>query len=39
MKLGIAMPWANAQVRVRVERVLRAEALGYDTVWSAEIYG
>ncbi|NRA08655.1 MAG: LLM class F420-dependent oxidoreductase [Myxococcales bacterium] len=39
MKLGIAMPWANPQVRVPVERVLRAEALGYDTVWSAEIYG
>ena len=39
MKLGLALPWANPKVRVPVERVQRAERLGFDSVWTAEIYG
>jgi F420-dependent oxidoreductase-like protein len=39
MKLGLALPWANPQVELPVERVIRAEALGFDSVWTAEIYG
>jgi F420-dependent oxidoreductase-like protein len=39
MKLGLALPWANPQVKLPVERVLLAERLGFDSVWTAEIYG
>jgi len=39
MKLGLALPWANPQVEVPVARVQRAEQLGFDSVWTAEIYG
>ncbi|MEM7413660.1 MAG: LLM class F420-dependent oxidoreductase [Myxococcota bacterium] len=39
MKLGIHLPWANPQVNLDVAKVQRAEALGYDSVWTAEIYG
>jgi F420-dependent oxidoreductase-like protein len=39
MKLGLALQWANPQVKVPVARVVRAEQLGYDSVWTAEIYG
>ena len=39
MKLGIALQWANPQVSVPIESVQQAEALGFDSVWTAEIYG
>ena len=39
MKLGIALQWANPQVTVPIDTVKRAEALGFDSVWTAEIYG
>jgi F420-dependent oxidoreductase-like protein len=39
MKLGLALPWANPKVKLPVERVLFAERLGFDSVWTAEIYG
>jgi len=39
MRLGLALPWANPEVRLPVERVQRAERLGFDSVWTAEIYG
>jgi F420-dependent oxidoreductase-like protein len=39
VKLGLALPWANPKVKVPVERVLFAERLGFDSVWTAEIYG
>ena len=39
MKLGLALPWANPQVKIPIDLVLRAEALGFDSVWTAEIYG
>jgi F420-dependent oxidoreductase-like protein len=39
MRLGLALPWANPRVTLPVERVLLAERLGFDSVWTAEIYG
>jgi F420-dependent oxidoreductase-like protein len=39
MKLGLALPWASPKVKLPVERVLFAERLGFDSVWTAEIYG
>ena len=34
-----AQPGARGGLRVPVEQVQRAEALGYDSVWTAEAYG
>jgi F420-dependent oxidoreductase-like protein len=40
MKLGLAIDaWSSAHVRLPVEKVLEAERLGYDSVWTAEAYG
>jgi F420-dependent oxidoreductase-like protein len=39
MKLGIALGYSGATLSLPVETVLRAEALGYDSVWTSEVYG
>lgn len=39
MKLGLAIEYASHDVRVPIERIQRCEALGYDSVWTAEAYG
>jgi F420-dependent oxidoreductase-like protein len=39
MKLGITIGYSGADMRLPIERVLKAEALGYDSVWTAESYG
>lgn len=39
MKLGLALPWAGPRVQLPVKRVQLAERLGFDSVWTAEIYG
>src|SRR3712207_5789050 len=39
MKLGLSIGYSGAEMRVPVERVLLAERLGYDSVWTAEAYG
>jgi F420-dependent oxidoreductase-like protein len=39
MKLGIGIGYSGADLRLPIERVLRAEELGYDSVWTAEAYG
>jgi len=39
MKLGIAIAWNRPRVRIPVETIRLAEALGYDSLWSAEAYG
>ena len=39
MKLGLMLGYSGAELRVPVERVQRAEALGFDAVWTAEAYG
>ena len=39
MKLGLAIGYSGAEMRVPVELVQKAEKLGYDSVWTAEAYG
>lgn len=39
MKLGIMLGYSGREMDIPVERVRRCEALGYDSVWSAEAYG
>ena len=39
MKLGLGLGYSGADLNLDVERVLRAERLGYDSVWTAEVYG
>jgi F420-dependent oxidoreductase-like protein len=39
MKLGLAIGYSGARLDVPVKLVQRAEALGYDSVWTAEAYG
>jgi len=39
MKLGLHLGYSGAELDVPVELVQRAEALGYDSVWTAEAYG
>lgn len=39
MKLGIAIDWAAKKMTVPLEKILLAERLGFDSVWSAEAYG
>ena len=39
MKLGLSIGYSRAHLDIPVELVQRAEALGYDSVWTAEAYG
>lgn len=39
MKLGLAVEYAGRSVEVPIERIKRCEAMGYDSVWTAEAYG
>jgi F420-dependent oxidoreductase-like protein len=39
MKLGLMIGYSGAEMHVPVELVQRAEALGFDSVWTAEAYG
>jgi F420-dependent oxidoreductase-like protein len=39
MKLGLYIGYSGAQMNLPVEKVLLAERLGYDSVWTAEAYG
>src|SRR6266478_4535581 len=39
MKLGLHLGYSGAELKIPVELVQKAEALGYDTVWTAEAYG
>ncbi|MAG31370.1 MAG: LLM class F420-dependent oxidoreductase [Deltaproteobacteria bacterium] len=39
MKLGLAVEYAGQTVEIPIERIKRLEALGYDSVWTAEAYG
>src|SRR3974390_709288 len=39
MKLGIVLGYSGADMTLSVDRVLEAEALGFDSVWSSEAYG
>ncbi len=39
MKLGLMLGYSGAQMNLPVKLVLRAEELGFDSVWTAEAYG
>ncbi|HZT48555.1 MAG TPA: LLM class F420-dependent oxidoreductase [Hyphomicrobiaceae bacterium] len=39
MKLGLNIGYSGANLAIPVEAVQRAEALGFDSVWTAEAYG
>jgi F420-dependent oxidoreductase-like protein len=39
MKLGIGAVAFGPSVKIDLERIRRAEALGYDSAWTAEAYG
>src|SRR6266851_7588820 len=39
MKLGIVLPYSSADMSLPIDRVLEAERLGFDSVWSSEAYG
>ncbi|MGA2409940.1 MAG: LLM class F420-dependent oxidoreductase [Candidatus Binataceae bacterium] len=39
MKLGLTIGYSGANLRLPLKRILRAEELGYDAVWTAESYG
>jgi F420-dependent oxidoreductase-like protein len=39
VKLGLGIGYSGARMQLPVERVQRAERLGYDSVWTAEAYG
>ncbi len=39
MKLGLALGYSGANMRLPIELVQRAEQLGFDSVWTAEAYG
>jgi F420-dependent oxidoreductase-like protein len=39
MKLGLSIGYSGAELRLPVERVVLAERLGFDSVWTAEAYG
>ena len=39
MKLGLTIGYSGANLRLPLARILRAEELGYDSIWTAESYG
>ena len=39
MKLGLAVEYAGKGVDVPIDLIKRCEAMGYDSVWTAEAYG
>ncbi len=39
MRLGLNLGYSGAEASIDVAKVKRAEALGFDSVWSAEAYG
>src|ERR1700730_18351300 len=39
MKIGMHIGYNQAHYKLPIEKILRAEKLGFDSVWSAEAYG
>src|SRR5262245_10236122 len=39
MKLGLSIGYSGASLNLPLARIIKAEELGYDSVWSAEAYG
>src|SRR5262245_61024367 len=39
MKLGLSIGYSGAELKLPVEKILLAERLGFDSVWTAEAVG
>src|SRR5256885_14403048 len=39
MKLGLNIGYSGAELKLPVDKILLAEKLGFDSVWTAEAYG
>jgi len=39
MRLALSLSYSGASMTLDMPRILEAERLGYDSVWSAEAYG
>ena len=39
MKLGILAGYSGKVINIEIDRIKRAESMGYDSVWTAEAYG
>ena len=39
MKLGFLLGYSGKRVHIPIEDIRRAEAMGYDSIWTAEAYG
>ena len=39
MRLGLMVGYSGAQIAIDIKMIQEAEALGYDSVWTAEAYG
>lgn len=39
MKLGLDIGYSRAQMALPIDRILKAEELGFDSIWTAESYG
>ena len=39
MKLGLSIGYSGAEMGLPMERIIKAEQLGFDSVWTAEAYG
>ena len=39
MKLGLDLHYSGATISLPLDKVIKAEALGFDSVWTAEAYG
>ena len=39
MKLGLEIPYSGKHASLPMDKIRKAEALGFDAVWSAEAYG
>jgi F420-dependent oxidoreductase-like protein len=39
MRLGLNLGYSGAEASIDIAKVKRAEALGFDSIWSAEAYG
>ena len=39
MKLGLELGYSGAKMALPMEMILKAEELGFDSVWTAEAYG
>jgi F420-dependent oxidoreductase-like protein len=39
MKLGLDLHYSGATISLPIEKIVKAEALGFDSVWTAEAYG